>query len=94
MDVAWSKEDNARLARVVSAHTGDEVTVHALRTREAGHRRFMEMHILVPGAWSVKRGHDLTEDVTDSLLEAFPDLRVSAHLEPIEDPRSYEDMGV
>lgn len=94
MDVSLSKEDNARIHEILASWSSDHVQFHAVRTREAGHRRFMEMHILVPGAWSVKRGHDLTEDVIDSLLEAFPDLRVSAHLEPIEDPRSYEDIGV
>ena len=94
MDVSLPREDNERIHEILASWTSDQVQFHAVRTREAGHRRFMEMHILVPGAWSVKRGHDLTEDVIDSLLEAFPDLRVSAHLEPIEDPRSYEDMGV
>lgn len=94
MDVSLPKEDNARIHEILASWTSDQVQFHAVRTREAGHRRFMEMHILVPGAWSVKRGHDLTEDVIDSLLEAFPDLRVNAHLEPIEDPRSYEDIGV
>ena len=86
--------DNERIQDILHRWTSAEVQFHAVRTREAGHRRFMEMHLLVPGAWSVKRGHDLTEDVIDSLMEAFPDLRVSCHLEPIEDPRSYEDMGV
>ncbi|GGK64792.1 cation diffusion facilitator family transporter [Ornithinimicrobium pekingense] len=94
MDVSLPREDNERIQDILDRWTSAEVQFHAVRTREAGHRRFMEMHLLVPGDWSVKRGHDLTEDVIDSLMEAFPDLRVSCHLEPIEDPRSYEDMGV
>ncbi|MPN57358.1 hypothetical protein SDC9_205052 [bioreactor metagenome] len=51
----------------------------------------MDVHVLVPGTWSVYRGHDLTEDVIDALVEVVPDIRVSAHLEPIDDPRSYAD---
>lgn len=94
MDVSLPEEDNVRIQEILDRWTSEEVQFHAVRTREAGHRRFMEMHLLVPGAWSVKQGHDLSEDVIDSLLEAYPDLRVSCHLEPIEDPRSYEDMGV
>lgn len=94
MDVSLPKEDNERIQAILDRWTSEEVQFHAVRTREAGHRRFMEMHMLVPGDWSVKRGHDLTEDVIDSLMVAFPDLRVSCHLEPIEDPRSYEDIGV
>ncbi|MFX0538212.1 cation diffusion facilitator family transporter [Ornithinimicrobium sp. Y1847] len=94
MDVSLPVEDNARIREIIERFTTEEIQFHAFRTREAGHRRFMEMHLLVPGAWSVKRGHDLAEDITDALLEEYPDLRVSLHLEPIEDPRSYEDIGV
>lgn len=94
MDASLPKEDNARIAQILDRWTSEQVQFHAVRTRESGHKRFMEMHLLVPGDWSVKRGHDLAEDITDSLLEAYPDLRVNCHLEPIEDPRSYEDIGV
>jgi divalent metal cation (Fe/Co/Zn/Cd) transporter len=94
MDASMPREDNARLQEILDSYVTEEIQFHAVRTREAGHRRFMEMHLLVPGAWSVKRGHDLAEDITDHLLQAYPDLRVNCHLEPIEDPRSYEDMGI
>ncbi|MFK5634577.1 MULTISPECIES: cation diffusion facilitator family transporter [unclassified Ornithinimicrobium] len=94
MDVSLPKEDNARLQEILDGYVSEEIQFHAVRTRESGNRRFMEMHLLVPGEWSVKRGHDLAEDITDHLLQAYPDLRVNCHLEPIEDPRSYEDMGI
>lgn len=98
MDVALPTEDNARIVAVIEEFIagleGEDVRFHAFRTRESGHRRFMEMHLLVPGDWTVKRGHDVAEDLTDALLEEYPDLRVNLHLEPVEDPRSYEDMGI
>ena len=68
------------------------IDFHAVRLREAGNRRFAHLHVLVPGEWSVKRGHDFTERVIDDLVAVDPNLRVSAHLEPIEDPKSYEDV--
>ncbi|MBD4652302.1 cation-efflux pump, partial [Xanthomonas citri pv. citri] len=64
------------------------------RTREAGYRQFLEFHMLVPGSWTVKQGHDVMEDLIDEILEEWPEMRVSGHLEPIEDPRSYEDIDV
>ena len=94
MDVSLPAEDNDKIREIVDGFTSSDVQFHAFRTREAGHRRFMEMHLLVPGEWTVKRGHDLAEDITDALLATYPDLRVSLHLEPIEDPRSYEDIGI
>nr|WP_229735143.1 cation diffusion facilitator family transporter [Ornithinimicrobium tianjinense] len=98
MDVSLPAEDNERIRGVIetfiAGFDGEDVRFHAFRTRESGHRRFMEMHLLVPGAWTVKHGHDVAEDLTDALLAEYPDLRVNLHLEPVEDPRSYEDIGV
>ena len=94
MDVSLSKDDNAAIAAVLDRFTTPETFFHALRTRESGHRRFCEFHMLVPGGWSVARGHDACEEVTAALLEEFPDLRVTVHLEPMEDPRAYEDIGI
>ncbi len=48
--------------------------------------------MLVPGSWSVKEGHERAEDVIDQLRAAVPGLRVLIHVEPIEDPRSYDDI--
>ena len=93
MDVAPSQEAQARIEAVLTRYRFDgRIGFHAVRVREAGNRRFADMHVLVPGAWSVKEGHDFTERVIDELVAVDPNLRVSAHLEPIEDPKSYEDV--
>ncbi|WP_446721060.1 cation diffusion facilitator family transporter [Luteococcus sp. H138] len=91
MDVSLPKEDNKRIREILESFTGEHVMFHGVRTRESGNRRFMDMHLLVPGAWTVQQAHDLVEDITDALLEAFPELHVMIHAEPIEDPRSYDD---
>lgn len=93
MDIAPSPEALARIEQVLERHRRAGVTdFHAVRVREAGNRRFADLHVLVPGQWSVKRGHDYTEALIDELVEVDPCLRVSAHLEPVEDPKSYEDI--
>mgnify|MGYP003339023013 CR=1 FL=1 len=73
-------------------HASDEVKFHALQTRESGRHRFVSMHILVPGAWTVQQGHDLSEKVEAEIIAALPDTTVSTHVEPIEDPRSWADV--
>ncbi len=92
MDVSLPKEDNARIREILSSRRGDGVDFHAVRTRESGARQFMEMHMLVPGSWTVQQGHDAMEDLIEEINVEYPDLRIIGHLEPIEDPRSYEDM--
>lgn len=94
LDVSLPKEDNEAIRDFLDAHSNDHVKFHAVRTREAGYRRFLEFHMLVPGSWTVKQGHDAMEDLIDEILDEWPEMRVSGHLEPIEDPRSYEDMDI
>lgn len=91
MDHAMSEDDHTTINEILDGFTSDEVVFHALRTRESGHQRFLSVHVLVPGAWSVRQGHDLVSDVEDALNEAYSDLRIETHLEPIEDPRAYGD---
>lgn len=92
LDEALPDEDRRQIMAMLERQQGDQVQFHAVRTRVSGARSFLEFHMLVPGKWSVQRGHDLMEDLIDDLVEAFPELQVLGHLEPIEDPRSYDDI--
>lgn len=92
LDAALPKEENETIAAILRDRQTDQVKFHALQTRESGRHRFVSMHVLVPGTWTVAQGHDLVEDVEASIREALPDTTVTTHLEPIEDPRSWEDQ--
>ena len=67
------------------------VQFHALRTREAGARRFASVHVLVPGGWTVQRGHALLERVEREIRAALPGVTVFTHLESLDDPASWDD---
>ena len=91
MDRALEEPDLEAIRDVLAAFERDGVRFHALRTRQAGSRRFVSLHVLVPGAWTVQRGHDLVEQVEGTLCERLPGASVFTHLEPAEDPRSFAD---
>ena len=78
------------LRTIAAEHPGGDLEFHALQTREAGRERFVSMHVLVPGDWTVTQGHDLLEHVEEAVIAVLPDAHVHTHLEPREDPRSYE----
>ena len=80
---------SAALGAIAESDRG--VEFHAVMTREAGRERFVSMHVLVPGDWTVQRGHDLLEEVEDAVHRVLPGAHVHTHLEPREDPRSYGD---
>jgi divalent metal cation (Fe/Co/Zn/Cd) transporter len=79
------------LRTVRHSHEPGEVDFHAIQTRESGRERFVSMHVLVPGTWTVAEGHDLLEQVEEEVCRVLPDAQVHTHLEPREDPRSYGD---
>ncbi|MFN8168964.1 MAG: cation diffusion facilitator family transporter [Candidatus Nanopelagicales bacterium] len=91
LDAAMPAEDVARVAAVLDRYRGEDVDFHGLQTRESGRTRFVSVHVLVPGRWSVQEAHDLVEVVEAALREEFEHLEVSTHVEPREDDRSYAD---
>jgi cation diffusion facilitator family transporter len=93
LDQALPEAEQVQLQALIAAHTGDGVAVHALRTRVAGSRQFVTFHLLVPGHWRVQVGHDLCERLEREIAAAMPRTDVIIHLEPIEDPRSWQDDG-
>jgi cation diffusion facilitator family transporter len=79
------------IVEALAQYEAQGMRFHALRTRQAAGRSFVSVHVLVPGQWSVQRGHDLLEDVERRLREAVPGASVFTHLEPLEDPASFLD---
>jgi cation diffusion facilitator family transporter len=95
LDRALDDETQAIVDRVIAEFVTDEVAFHAVRTREAGHRRFVSLHVLVPGRWTVQQSHDLVEHFEARLSAELEHVDISTHVEPMEDPRSYEaHLGV
>lgn len=80
------------VARILRRFETRGVLFHAVRTRGAGARRFVEMHVLVPGSWTVREGHDVCEAVEQEVMAALPGTSVITHLEPVEDPASWRDQ--
>lgn len=70
----------------------ERVQFHALRTRQAGSRCFVSVHIQVPGEWSVQQGHDILEQIESQVRALISNVTVFTHLEPLEDPLSWSDQ--
>jgi cation diffusion facilitator family transporter len=94
IDVALPAEEQKALGEVLGRNRGETVRFHALRTRQAGARRFVSVHVLVPGEWTVLRAHDLVEGVEREIRDAIRNVTVLTHIEPIEHPSSYEDIAL
>ncbi|MGE4553480.1 MAG: cation diffusion facilitator family transporter [Desulfovibrionaceae bacterium] len=90
MDAALPPEEIADIEAAIRRAAGPDTVFHALRTRKSGARRFIEFHLLVPGAMTVQASHDLCHDVEAELKALFPAPVVTIHVEPEEDHRSWD----
>jgi len=94
LDAAWTENEQQTLREILARHERPEVRFHAVRTRQAGARKFVSMHVLVPGRWTVSRGHELLERIERDVRVAFAHTTIDTHIEPLEDPASWADQGL
>ncbi len=93
MDAALSPEEMQAVEDVLADYRSEfGIDFHALRTRQAGARHFISVHVLVPGAWSVHDAHHIAEDLEADIRDAVQNSVAFTHLEPIEDEISHDDI--
>lgn len=90
MDTAIPAEEQLKVVKILDGYATSGVQYHDLRTRQAAAEQFISVHVLVPGKWSVQRGHDLLERIESEIHEALPRVLINTHLEPVEDPAAWE----
>lgn len=91
MDKAIPRDELDRLQNALKPFLASGIEYHALRTRQAGARRFVSLHVLVPGAWTVHEGHQFVERIDQSIRQTIPNASVLTHLESKDDPASWDD---
>jgi cation diffusion facilitator family transporter len=94
MDVSIPEEELKAIESVLDGYRQQGLAFHALRTRQAGTRAFVTLHVLVPGAWTVQQGHDWSEQIEVDIRKAIPHAHITTHLEPKEDPISLADQDL
>jgi len=94
MDTALPIEDQNKLQKALEPYVQSGVQYHALRTRQSGARQFVSLHVLVPGLWTVQRGHRLVESIEADIRHALPSVTVFTHLESLNDPASWGDTSL
>lgn len=91
MDISLPATELTQIDDILKTYEAQGIKFHAIRSRSAAARRFVSMHILVPGAWSVQRAHETAEQIENKIRVGFPQIAIFTHVEPLEDPASWED---
>lgn len=94
LDHSLPQEQLDALNQVLERFRAQGLDFHALRTRQAGARSFVTLHVLVPADWTVAQGHDMAHQVEGAIRAALPDTAVLTHVEPLGYPESYRDMDL
>jgi len=93
MDIALPEHEQQKIEEVMKKYREKGVKFHALRTRQAAARRFISVHLLVPGDWTVHDAHHIAEDFEADVRSALGGVvTVFTHLEPVEDEISMHDI--
>jgi cation diffusion facilitator family transporter len=91
MDRALALETEEAIRGAIEQEIGPRTTYHALRTRRAGARSFVDFHLLVPGNQTVQDAHNLTNRIERAVESVVPNAETTVHIEPITDPTAWED---
>ncbi len=94
MDTALSANDQKLIEQVLEKYKTEGVDFHALKTSQAAGRRFISVHILVPGKWSTHKSHHIAEEFESDIRSSLKNSTIFTHLEPVDDPISYQDMDI
>ncbi len=91
LDRSLPEDEMRDIRAILEPYRARGMDYHALRTRRAGRRRLVELHLLVPGVTSVREAHQRADEIEAAIRQVLPGTAVLTHLEPIEDPVSWED---
>lgn len=94
IDTSLPHEDIEKIKSILNTYCINGVSYHGLKSRLSATRRFVTVHILVPGKWSVQKSHDLLEKIELDICSSFSKMTIFTHLEPVEDPKSADDISI
>ncbi len=82
LEKSLSEEDKQRIGEIITATPG-VTAFHRLRTRRIGSHRAIEVHVKMPGDYSLTRAHEVASEIEKRIKDAFgTETHVAVHMEP------------
>jgi cation diffusion facilitator family transporter len=94
LDISLPPEELTSVKSILDSYKAQGVSYHALRSRQAAARKFLVVHLLGPGDWSVRKSHSLAEQFERKVVETIKNANIVTHIEPVEDPLSMVDATI
>lgn len=81
LDKALPKDEVEQIWAIVNAQP-NIISIHDLKTRRAGAVRFIQLHLEMRDELTLMQAHDISDELEQKLLAAFPQSEVIIHQEP------------
>jgi cation diffusion facilitator family transporter len=91
MDMSLPEDELKSVHSILGSYQAQGVGYHALRSRQAAARKFLVVHLLLPGEWSISTGHKMADEIENQVREAIPNSNIVTHIEPANDMLSLQD---
>jgi ferrous-iron efflux pump FieF len=82
MDREFSDEERTEIKHIVRGHA-QVLGLHDLRTRRSGIHAFIQFHLDLDPEISLRQAHVISDQVEDSLMQAFPRTEILIHQDPL-----------
>lgn len=82
MDEAVPPATMDRIRTIVAEEAQGAIEAHDLRSRHAGRYTFLEFHLVVPGAMTVRESHDICDRIEAALKAELHTAVITIHVEP------------
>jgi cation diffusion facilitator family transporter len=91
MDRALEPQVIAQINETLHTFRHETLRFDHVSTRRAGSRRFVDLHMHMPGSWSLARGAAVRTSVEQALMSAVPGLRATIELLPMDVEAHFDD---
>jgi cation diffusion facilitator family transporter len=82
LDVKLPDDEIAVIKQAIECKNIECISFHQLRTRKAGHLRYVDLHLEVPASLSVKESHDICDAIEKEIEAKLKNVEVNIHVEP------------
>ena len=82
MDEGLAREEVRMIEGILAAEGPPVLEFHDLRTRRAGWRTFVELHLVVEGSTTVDAAHEICDRLEQAIAHEVEDSEITIHVEP------------
>jgi len=91
MDRALEPDVRTQIERTLDEFRHQAIRFDHVVTRRAGQRRFVDLHMHMPAAWTLGRAAAVRASVEQALMSAVPGLRATIQLLPLDVESHFDD---